>query len=283
MPRLRRRTAAAAALADVRHTPYWLDAPGARRRARPLAGPTTADLAVVGGGLHRAVDRAARPRSATPAADVVLLEARDASGWAASGRNGGFCSASLTHGLRNGLDRFPAEMADAGAAGPGEPRRHRGDGRPSTASTAASERTGELTVATAPWQLDDLRELPALAAPVGGDAGAAGRGRGARRGSTRRPTSAGCSTATVSRWSTRPGWPGACAQPCLRLGVRIYENTPVHRAASATAPASRCTTPYGGVHRPPGRARHQRLPAAAAPAARPTSCRSGTTRWSPSR
>ena len=28
----------------------------------------------------------------------------------ASGRNGGFCSASLTHGLANGLERFPAEM-----------------------------------------------------------------------------------------------------------------------------------------------------------------------------
>ena len=49
-------------------------------------------------------------RRRDPGRDVVLLEARTA-GWAASGRNGGFCSASLTHGLRNGLDRFPAEMA----------------------------------------------------------------------------------------------------------------------------------------------------------------------------
>ena len=40
----------------------------------------------------------------------MLLEGRTI-GWAASGRNGGFCAASLTHGLRNGLDRFPDELA----------------------------------------------------------------------------------------------------------------------------------------------------------------------------
>jgi len=40
---------------------------------------------------------------------LVLIEA-DTTGWAASGRNGGFCSASLTHGIGNGLSRFPAEM-----------------------------------------------------------------------------------------------------------------------------------------------------------------------------
>ena len=44
-----------------------------------------------------------------PSRDVVLLEARSI-GWAASGRNGGFCSASLTHGIANGLERFPAEL-----------------------------------------------------------------------------------------------------------------------------------------------------------------------------
>jgi glycine/D-amino acid oxidase-like deaminating enzyme len=42
--------------------------------------------------------------------DVALLEARTV-GWAASGRNGGFCSASLTHGIANGEARFPGEMA----------------------------------------------------------------------------------------------------------------------------------------------------------------------------
>jgi glycine/D-amino acid oxidase-like deaminating enzyme len=43
-----------------------------------------------------------------PDARVVLLEARTV-GWAASGRNGGFCEANLTHGEENGRDRFNTE------------------------------------------------------------------------------------------------------------------------------------------------------------------------------
>jgi glycine/D-amino acid oxidase-like deaminating enzyme len=45
-----------------------------------------------------------------PERSVVLLEGRRV-GWAASGRNGGFCDASLTHGAVNGRERFPAEFA----------------------------------------------------------------------------------------------------------------------------------------------------------------------------
>jgi glycine/D-amino acid oxidase-like deaminating enzyme len=41
--------------------------------------------------------------------DVVLLEG-DRCGWGASGRNGGFAEASLTHGLENGLSRWPDEI-----------------------------------------------------------------------------------------------------------------------------------------------------------------------------
>ena len=40
---------------------------------------------------------------------MVVLEG-ERIGWAASGRNGGFCDASLTHGTLNGVDRFPNEM-----------------------------------------------------------------------------------------------------------------------------------------------------------------------------
>jgi glycine/D-amino acid oxidase-like deaminating enzyme len=46
---------------------------------------------------------------AAPHEDVVLLEG-DRCGWGASGRNGGFAEASLTHGLENGLSRWPDEI-----------------------------------------------------------------------------------------------------------------------------------------------------------------------------
>ena len=71
----------------------------------PLEGEARCDLAIVGGGftgLWAAL-------LAAPHEDVVLLEG-DRCGWGASGRNGGFAEASLTHGLENGLSRWPDEI-----------------------------------------------------------------------------------------------------------------------------------------------------------------------------
>jgi glycine/D-amino acid oxidase-like deaminating enzyme len=78
-------------------------------------------------------------------------------GWAASGRNGGFCAASLTHGLANGFDRWPDEMPTLLRLGQQNLdelevalRRHGID--------CGFERTGELDAAVEPWQLEALRE-----------------------------------------------------------------------------------------------------------------------------
>lgn len=84
---------------------FWLDSPAAPEPLPPLDGELTCDLAVVGGGftgLWAAL-------LAAPDEDVVLLEG-DRCGWGASGRNGGFAEASLTHGLENGHARWPDEM-----------------------------------------------------------------------------------------------------------------------------------------------------------------------------
>ena len=100
----------AAALAPAAFGSMWLDpavvgpAPDYPR----APGALSADLLVVGGGytglwtaLH-AVER-------NPGATVVLIEA-ERLGWAASGRNGGFVDASLTHGAENGKSRWPDEF-----------------------------------------------------------------------------------------------------------------------------------------------------------------------------
>ena len=84
--------------------------------------------------LHRPLDRAARRSGATPSARVVIVEARTV-GWAASGRNGGFCEASLTHGHDNGLSRWPDEIDQPRPARHGEPRRAWAKTSPRTAST----------------------------------------------------------------------------------------------------------------------------------------------------
>ena len=67
-----------------------------------------ADLCIVGGGFT-GLWAALHAKADDPARDVVVLEAETA-GFGASGRNGGFCVASLTHGIENGLARFADEM-----------------------------------------------------------------------------------------------------------------------------------------------------------------------------
>jgi glycine/D-amino acid oxidase-like deaminating enzyme len=141
------------ALADVRYAPFWLEDTGRPEPEPALAGATRCDLAVVGGG-YSGLWTALLAKQDDPTLDVVLLEAREV-GWAASGRNGGFCDASLTHGLMNGLQRFPAEYARLDELGlrnfreiEATIRRHDID--------CDFERSGTLTVAVAPWQLDEL-------------------------------------------------------------------------------------------------------------------------------
>jgi glycine/D-amino acid oxidase-like deaminating enzyme len=101
-------SATAAALVDAEPTPYWLTDPARPDPLPPLTGSAEADLVVVGGG-YLGLWTALLAKQREPGRDVVVLEA-DRCGHAASGRNGGFCEASLTHGFGNGLSRWPQEM-----------------------------------------------------------------------------------------------------------------------------------------------------------------------------
>ncbi|MFE9653022.1 NAD(P)/FAD-dependent oxidoreductase [Micromonospora sp. NPDC006431] len=154
------------ALADAAPVPYWLDRSERPDPLPPLAGPHDADLLVVGGG-YSGLWTALLAKEADPDRDVLLVEAGTC-GWAASGRNGGFCAASLTHGLANGVDRFPGEIDELERLG-----------RENLAAIAATvarhdidcdfERTGELAVAVEPYQLAGLAEDAELARRYGHD------------------------------------------------------------------------------------------------------------------
>lgn len=97
------------ALRDVRPSAFWIDdAAPARVDHPPLSGTVEADLVVVGGG-YAGLWTALRALEREPGRSVVVLEGRRVA-WAASGRNGGFCEASLTHGQENGLRRWPEEL-----------------------------------------------------------------------------------------------------------------------------------------------------------------------------
>ena len=188
-----------------------------------LVGRTTADLTVVGGG-YTGLWTALLAKAARPQLDVVLLEA-DLCGWAASGRNGGFCAASLTHGLSNGIERFPDEIDTLERLG------HENlDGIESAVDQWSIEcdfeRTGELSVATEPHQVAVLQEAADQGRQHGQQLTLLDRGE--MQAEVHSPTylaglwdQAGCALVNPARlaWGLR--------RACEEAGVRIYEHSPV--------------------------------------------------------
>jgi glycine/D-amino acid oxidase-like deaminating enzyme len=212
----------AAELADAAPVPYWLDSADRPEPAPALLGATRADLVVVGGG-YTGLWTALLAKQTDPARDVVLLEARTA-GWAASGRNGGFCSASLTHGLENGLARFPDEVAELERLGAENldaiEKAVRDYG-----IDCGFERTGELVVATQPHQVEWVRDGVEQARRFGHDA--VFLDRDAAQAQVRSPTylAAGWHRDRIALVDpARLAWGLRAA--CVQLGVRIAENTP---------------------------------------------------------
>ncbi|MBM6403624.1 FAD-dependent oxidoreductase [Phycicoccus sp. CSK15P-2] len=147
-----------AALTDAVPDVYWMDRPALRPVARPaLTGSgLRTDLVVVGGGFT-GLWAAVQAKEDDPSRDVVLLEA-GRFGIAASGRNGGFVSPSLTHGLAQGVACWPDEIG----------RLERLGAENMAAFIATLERhgvdadlhvPGELTTALTEHQVTTVREL----------------------------------------------------------------------------------------------------------------------------
>src|SRR5699024_2872727 len=95
------------ALAETKYTPYWLDTAQRPAATSGLHGHIETDLLVVGGG-YTGLWTALQAKECDPQRDVVLIEGQRI-GWAASGRNGGFCEYSLVHGESNGENHLPEE------------------------------------------------------------------------------------------------------------------------------------------------------------------------------
>ncbi|MFI2292181.1 NAD(P)/FAD-dependent oxidoreductase [Streptomyces niveus] len=234
---------AAASLADAQPVAYWLDDPGRPGAVPALAGDERCDLLVVGGG-YSGLWTALLAKERDPQRDVVLIEGREV-GWAASGRNGGFCSASLTHGLANGLSRWPGELRTLEDLGGSNL-----DGIESAVERYGIdcdfERTGDISVATQPHQLEDLRQLYDEATEAG-FAGLDLLDGEEVRAEVDSPTFLG------GLWDRRGvamlnparlAW--GLKRACLDRGVRIYENTPGLELARS-GPGMAVRTPYGRV------------------------------------
>ncbi|RLP96259.1 FAD-binding oxidoreductase [Micromonospora sp. CV4] len=241
------------ALADAAPVPYWLDRPDRPDPLPPLTGPRTADLLVIGGG-YSGLWAALLAKQADPDRDVLLVDAGTC-GWAASGRNGGFCAASLTHGLANGVDRFPDEV--------GELERLGRENLDAIAATVAKfdidcdfERTGELAVAVEPYQLAGLADDAELARRYGHRVRLLDRDEA--RAEVHSPTYLGGmfdADRVAMLDPAKLAW--GLRRACLDLGVRVHEHTRV-TGLRADGPALHART-AGGPDGAPGSVRARRV------------------------
>ncbi len=192
----------------------WLDIP--RPDYPPLTSSVTCDLLVVGGGytgLWTGLHAAER----NPGRRIVVIEANRI-GWAASGRNGGFVDASLTHGAENGKSRWPNEFDTLEKLGMANL-----DGMQSDIERLGLDtewqRTGMLSVATEPHQVDWLR-----------DSAVAGEGRFLDAQQVRAEANSPTYLAGLFSPDTcaivHPGKLALeLARACSEAGVQIYEGT----------------------------------------------------------
>ena len=213
------------ALAGTRRSVFWIeDAAAARAQHPPLSGDLVADLVVVGGG-YTGLWTALLAKRENPDARVVLLEAKTI-GWAASGRNGGFCEASLTHGEENGRSRFADEYDQLERLGLANL-----DAIESTIAElgidAEFERNGAIDLATEPHQVDWLRE-------------SADREYALFLDETAVRAQVNSPTYLAGVWNTRTSalvHPAklavGLAKAAADAGVEIFENTPVRGLDSA--------------------------------------------------
>ena len=96
------------ALRDAAHRPFWLDDVARPEALDPLTGRARTALLVVGAGFT-GLWTAILAKQRDPLREVLVLDAGPVAGQA-SGRNGGFVHASLTHGAANGRAHFPEDM-----------------------------------------------------------------------------------------------------------------------------------------------------------------------------
>ena len=233
-------------LANVLPEQWWLDSDPLEPESHPaLIGEDGADLIVIGAG-YSGLWTALLSKERDPERDVVVLEMHE-TGAGASGRNGGFCSMSLTHGFTNGLNRYPDEI--------GLIQRLGQENLLEIEQTITRygiecdwERTGELSVAVEPWQVEELKEEFELRNGLGDHVEYLDEDD--IRSRVHSPTYLAAlfdpdGTAMVD--PARLVW--GLEKACLQLGVRIFEHTKAEKLEDL-GEAIRVHTTYGAVTAP---------------------------------
>lgn len=229
-------------LADAAPLPFWLDDPKRPHPTPALTRKIDADLAVVGAGFT-GLWTALLAKETDPTREVVLLEAEEVA-IGASGRNGGFIAASLTHSFENGLKHWPSELPALTAMGQANL-----EAIDETVRRLGIEcdfsRSGDLQVAIEPYQVKELRALPEKAAPYGEkfiwldrDQTRSLVNSPLYLGGLYNPHGVAMVNPAHLAWGLR--------EACLRRGVKLFERTPVTGLVEEMQIVL-VNTPYGQV------------------------------------
>ena len=209
-------------LVDAKPVPFWLDDPDRPAPEPELTKDIRSDLLVIGAG-YTGLWTALLAKEQNPTRDVVLLEAGEVA-TGASGRNGGFVDASITHGFLNGLSRWPREVAILEKIGKANL-----DAIETTIKRLGIDcdyrRVGEIDIATEPYLLDEFKEIMELTEPYDLRYQLFSREQLYEivkspifLGGIKRPDSSLVNPAQLA-WGLR--------KACLNRGVQLYEKTPV--------------------------------------------------------
>ena len=210
------------AIAKAKPKSFWLDSRSRPKAAPALAKDISTGLVVVGGGFT-GLWTVINAKIHQPNLDVVLIDSQRI-GDGAAGRNGGFVSASLTHGFPNGYGRWEHELTQLVRLGH-ENLDEIEDFLKEHNIDADFEWFGEFDVAITQEHADELKEMTATAKKYGEDF-------------------TFFDAQEFSKYVKSPLYKGAmldadCAlvnpaklawglrKVALKLGVEIYENSPV--------------------------------------------------------
>ncbi|QBE49510.1 NAD(P)/FAD-dependent oxidoreductase [Leucobacter triazinivorans] len=225
-------------LAETELACFWTDDVADRvAQYPPLDGDVRVDDAVVGGGFA-GLWTAIKLKTEHPDRRVVLLEAVRI-GWAASGRNGGFCEASITHGEPNAESRWPDET--------GTLRRLGHENLDAIERFIEEhgldvdfERTGQLSVANEPYQTEWLGE--------GDDPEVVTLDQQQVQERISSPTFLGGEFSPRENANLHPAKLAAeLARHAAEIGVEIHEQTPVEGLEGSAEAPIRLTTGRGDV------------------------------------
>lgn len=214
---------ARSALADVKYSPYWLDAEGKPSDQPSLSENTSCDLLIIGAGFT-GLWAAVQAKEADPNRKIIIIEANTVA-VGASGRPAAILSTSVMHGLENAQRLFPKDMPVLEQLG-----KENMDGFKETIKRhnidCDLEWGGELTVAIGDEGLPDIDSEYALYKQYGHDAYLLDKNEVQQE--IRSPLFHGglwCKSRSGTVHPAKLAW--GLKRVALKLGVNIFENTPM--------------------------------------------------------